>query len=95
MVSRLRFTRGTYPFQRHQPDQCGRDKSHSPHARSRVSESIASHLAWSPDGSKIAFYQPSNPPDSNQEVINLIDLSSGAIETLTRPGFYNARELVS
>ena len=49
-----------------------------------------SHLAWSPDGSKIAFYQPSNPPDSNQEMIKIVDLSAGTIETLTRPGFYNA-----
>jgi Tol biopolymer transport system component len=49
-----------------------------------------SHLVWSPDGGTIAFYQPSNPPDSNQEIIKTVDLSSGTIATLTRPGFYNA-----
>ena len=69
MVSRLRFTRATYPFQRINLIQCGRDKSHSPHARFQSFRSIAVIWPGRRMGVKIAFYQPSNPPDSNQEVI--------------------------
>lgn len=85
----IAFYEGTYPFQRiNLINVDGTNRTVlTPDPEFQI---YRSHLAWSPDGSKIAFYQPSNPPDSNQEVINLIDLSSGAIETLTRPGFYNA-----
>jgi hypothetical protein len=85
----LAFFEGNYPFQRINiinTDGTGLQQL-TPDPDFQI---YRSRLAWSPDGSKLAFYQPSNPPDSNQEVIRLIDLASGDIETLTRPGFYDA-----
>jgi len=85
----IAFFEGNYPFQ--QINVINTDGTN----RRRLTpdpdfQIYRSRLAWSPDGSKLAFYQPSNPPDSNQEIIRLLDLTSGEIETLTRPGFYDA-----
>jgi WD40 repeat protein len=86
---RIAFFEGNYPFQRinviHTDGTNRQVLTPAPNF-----QIYRSQLAWSPDGSKLAFYQPSNPPGSNQEIIKLIDLASGDIETLTRPGFYNA-----
>lgn len=87
--SQIAFFEGDYPFQRiNVIDSDGSNRRLlTPEPDFQI---YRSHLIWSPDGSQIVFYQPSNPPDSNQEIVKLIDLDSGDIEPLTRPGFYDA-----
>jgi Tol biopolymer transport system component len=85
----IAFYEGHYPFQRihviHSDGTTRRLLTPDPDF-----QIYRSQLAWSPDGSRIAFYRPTNPPHSNQEAIHLINLDSGAINPLTRPGFYDA-----
>lgn len=49
-----------------------------------------SRMFWSPDGQYLAYYFPFDPPYSNQETVRLIEIDSGEIRQIARPGFYNA-----
>ncbi|HSM80110.1 MAG TPA: DPP IV N-terminal domain-containing protein [Nodosilinea sp.] len=87
--TRLAFYEGNYPFQR--LNVIGVDGSDrrvlTPEPNAQI---YRSRLFWSPDGRYIAFYRPHNPPLSNQEVIALVNVNTGEIQTVTRPGFYDA-----
>lgn len=87
--SKIAFYEGNYPFQQINvinADGTGR-RTLTPDPNFQI---YRSRLVWSPDSRKIAFYRPINPPNSNQEAINLIDLNSGEMEPLTSPGFFDA-----
>ncbi|WOD37798.1 DPP IV N-terminal domain-containing protein [Nodosilinea sp. E11] len=87
--TRLAFYEGNYPFQRlNVVGVDGGDRRVlTPAADFQI---YRSRLFWSPDGRYIAFYRPHNPPFSNQEIIALVNVNTGAIQDLTRPGFYDA-----
>lgn len=87
--SRLAFYEGNYPFQRLNVVAAdGRDRRVlTPEPDFQI---YRSRLLWSPDGRYIAFYRPHNPPFSNREVIALVNVNTGATQTLTSPGFYDA-----
>ena len=87
--NQIAFYEGNYPFQRiNVINRDGSDRQVlTPDPNFQI---YRSQLTWSPDSRNIAFYQPSNPPNSNREVIRLVEIDSGTLETLTRPGFYNA-----
>ncbi|TVQ15354.1 MAG: hypothetical protein EA368_00385 [Leptolyngbya sp. DLM2.Bin27] len=87
--SRLAFYEGDYPFQRLNVIAAnGSDRRLlTPEADFQIYRSL---VLWSPDGRYIAFYRPHNPPFSNQEIIALVNVNTGATRDLTRPGFYDA-----
>jgi len=86
---RIAFFRGTYPRQGVMviPAAGGTPRLLTPDPTFQI---YRSRLAWSPDGRYLALYVPHNPPYSNQEVVTLIEVATGRIIPLTRPGFYSA-----
>jgi hypothetical protein len=85
--SQLAFFEGEYPFQKiNVINTDGTDRRVlTPNQNFQI---YRSRLLWSPNGRYLAFYQPYNPPYSNQEVISLINVSSGEIRPISLPGFY-------
>jgi Tol biopolymer transport system component len=86
--SQLAFFEGEYPFQRiNVINTDGTDRRLlTPDQNFQI---YRSRLLWSPDGRYLAFYRPYNPPYSNQEVISLVNVSSGEIRPISLPGFYS------
>jgi dipeptidyl aminopeptidase/acylaminoacyl peptidase len=87
--TQLAVYEGSYPFQTiHLVRVDGSEQ------RSLISEPdfqiYRSRLLWSPDGRYLAFYRPFNPPFSNQEVVALLEVATGTLESLTGPGFFSA-----
>lgn len=87
--TRLAFYEGNYPFQRLNVISAdgGDRRVLTPDPNFQI---YRSYLLWSPDSRYIAFYRPYNPPLSNQEVVALVNVNTGEIQALTRPGFYDA-----
>jgi Tol biopolymer transport system component len=87
--TKIAFYEGSYPFQRIilVEVNTGRRQVLTPEENFQI---YRSQLVWSPNSRYIAFYQPHNPPLSNQEVVVLIEVTTGERQILTRPGFYNA-----
>ncbi len=87
--TQLAFHEGNYPFQRIQVIDMatGEQRLLTPDANFQI---YRSRLRWSPNGRYLAFYEPFNPPLSNQEVVVVLEVSTGERQVLTRPGFYNA-----
>ncbi|MGF1570981.1 MAG: DPP IV N-terminal domain-containing protein [Nodosilinea sp.] len=85
----IAFYEGSYPFQR--INVVGVDGTNrrllTPDPDFQI---YRSRLSWSPDGRYMATYVPFSPPFSNQEVVMLITVATGEIQTITRPGFYSA-----
>ncbi|HEY9763153.1 MAG TPA: hypothetical protein V6D07_11555 [Trichocoleus sp.] len=87
--SKLAFYEGTYPNQKlYVMDANGRNRRLlTPEPNHQI---YRSRLFWAPDSRRLAFYVPHDPPYSNEEVIKLVDTSTGTLKTLTVPGFYDA-----
>jgi Tol biopolymer transport system component len=87
--SRLAFYEGSYPFQRLNVvgAEGGDRRVLTPSPDFQI---YRSRVLWSPDGRYLAFYRPHNPPFSNQEVVELVNVNTAETRTLTGPGFYDA-----
>lgn len=87
--TQLAFYEGSYPFQRlNVIDTDGRNrKVLTPGPNFQI---YRSRIYWSPDSRSIVFFQPFDPPYGNQETLQLVNVATGEIRPLTRPGFYDA-----
>ena len=85
----IAFFEGTYPFQRLNVMNADGSERRTLTPQSNF-QIYRSRLYWSPDSRSLAFFQPYNAPFSNQEVIQLVNVATGDITTVTAAGFYDA-----